>query len=98
MITWKIVDMRRRISDGIVFFIHWQANIEDSGYSSSTFGSVELLEPGEGYDIINYEDLTEEIVIGWVKGVHDVESTENYLKSNIERKKTQVNVSGIPWS
>ena len=98
MVTWKIVNMERRISDGIVFLVHWTANLEEDGYYSSTFGAVGLLAPEEGSDIINYEDLTEEIVIEWVKNVYDTESTENYLKVDIEKQKTPVNAMGTPWS
>ena len=98
MVTWKIANMERRISDGIVFLVHWTANLEETGYYSATFGAVRLLEPEEGYDIIDYEDLTEEIVIGWLKDVYDTESTENYLKADIEKQKAPVNAMGTPWS
>ena len=96
MTTWKIVNMDRHLSDGIVFTAHWTATLQDGEYSASSYGSVGFQAPED--DITEYEDLTEEIVVQWVKDALDAESIESSLEAQIERQKDPVDVSGLPWS
>jgi len=96
MTTWKIVNMDRHLSDGIVFTAHWTATLQNGEYSASSYGSVGFQTPED--DIIEYEDLTEEIVVQWVKDALDVESIESSLEVQIEKQKDPVDASGLPWS
>ena len=80
-----------------IFAAHWTAILQDGEYSASSYGSVGLQAPEEG-DIIEYEDLTEEIVIQWVKDALDVESIESSLEAQIEKQKSPIDASGLPWS
>jgi len=53
--------------ENVVFTAHWHLLAKDGEYSASTYGSVKLkLDPNHEY--IPYDQLTEEQVIGWVKG------------------------------
>jgi hypothetical protein len=47
---------------------------------------------------VAFEDLTEEIVLGWVKNAMDTESLEAGLASQIEAQKAPVTVTGMPWN
>ncbi len=96
MINWKIANMERHLEDGIVYTIHWTASLQDEGLTASSYGSVGLQAPEE--DIIPYENLTEEIVVEWIKAALEVESIETALEAQIQLQKEPVSASGIPWS
>jgi len=96
MINWKIANMERHLEDGIVYTIHWTASLQDEGLTASSYGSVGLQAPEE--DIIPYENLTEEIVVEWIKAALEVESIETALEAQIQLQREPVSASGIPWS
>jgi hypothetical protein len=99
-ITWKIDQMERQTSDGLVTTVHWRANasetVGDKEYAASSYGSVGLT---EGDTIVPFANLTEAVVIGWVKdqlGEEQVESTESGLTAQIAAQKAPVSASGLP--
>lgn len=49
-------------------------------------------------DFIPFENLTEEIVLGWVKNAMDTEALEAGLASQIEAQKAPATVTGLPWN
>jgi hypothetical protein len=99
-ITWKIEQIDRQTSDGLVTTVHWRANATETvagkEYAATSYGSVGLT---AGDTLIPFADLTEAVVIGWVKdqlGEEQVESTESNLTAQIESQKAPVSVSGFP--
>jgi len=99
-ITWKIEQMDRQTSDGLVTTVHWRANatetVGEETYTATSYGSVGLT---AGDTLIPFADLTEAVVIGWVKdqlGEEQVESTESGLTAQIAAQKAPVSVSGFP--
>jgi len=99
-ITWKIEQMDRQTSDGLVTTVHWRANatetVGEETYTATSYGSVGLT---AGDTLIPFADLTEVVVIGWVKdqlGEEQVESTESGLTAQIAAQKAPVSVSGFP--
>ena len=102
-ITWSIVNLERRIDDGIVIAVHWQAigveEFEGESYSYNINNLTAVEEPpAEGYEVVPYDDLTEEIVLNWIwnDGVYK-EEIEEQIQDNINRLKFPVIGSGIPW-
>jgi hypothetical protein len=98
--TWAIVQLERHTADGIVYTAHWTVNATTEGASAGAYGSIGLESPAEGDPIIPFEDLTEEIVIGWVKeklGEEQVEATEAALATQIAEQLTPKSASGVPW-
>ena len=65
-LIWKITDMERQLSDGYVFTVYWELSPDLIETGSVVSGSVGLEKPD---NLINYEDLTEELVVSWVKSV-----------------------------
>ena len=98
--TWSVANMEHYTSDGVVFTIHYTVNAEDGTYSSGAYGSVglEKREPG---NMIPYADLTEEIVIGWVKdhfGEEKVAEIEDALQQQLDQQHAPTTAPGLPWA
>jgi hypothetical protein len=62
-ITWKINNLERQTSDGLVTVVHWGASAVDGDYSASIV-NTQALERGDSF--VNYDTLTEQTVLGWV--------------------------------
>jgi hypothetical protein len=95
-IEWKIEQMDRQTSNGLVTTVHWRANATEDSYSATSYGSVGLT---AGQSLIPFADLTKEVVIGWVKdklGEEQVTAIEDSLTAQIESQKEPVSASGLP--
>ena len=96
MTTWKTVNMERDSATGFVNVVHWTCSDVDGDYSGSTYGSLGL----SGELVTPYEDLTEEVVIGWVKAVMGEETVaahEAAVAAQIADAKEPAVATGIPW-
>lgn len=98
--TFKIANLDRHTADGFVTVAHWTASQTDGEFTASTYGTVGFVKE-DGVNLVPYEDLTEEQVIGWVKGALSEEqlaAIDASLASNIAEQKTPKVASGTPWS
>lgn len=96
MTTWKIVSLERKSADGFVTTAHWTCSDVDGEFSGSTYGSIGF----EGELVTPYEQLTEEVVIGWVKaamGEETVAAHEAAVASQIAEAKAPAVAVGTPW-
>lgn len=105
--TWKVANLERSVADGKVGVVHYTVkavsdvenpNSEEGGfYSAGAYGSVGL----DGEVSVSFEDLTEEVVVGWVKealgGAEKVAEIEAALAGQIEQKITPSVAAGVPW-
>ena len=90
-----IINQLDRNTDGdIVTTIHWTAIQQDGEYTASVY-STQAVEAGD--TIIPFEDLTEEIVQGWLADKLDLVAIESSLDAQIELQKNPVTASGVPW-
>ena len=85
--TINALDAKVAIGDdeNVVYTVHWSliATSEDEEHTVSSIGTH-----GVEYDADNftaYEDLTEEIVIGWLEDGLDVDSIKAGLDTQIEK-------------
>ena len=88
----KLVDVYTSEIDGhekVIFNVHWRVEKEDKDYSASSYGTQSLnTENIENF--IPYDDVTSEMVEGWVKdamGEEEVSNIESNLDQQIENKK-----------
>ena len=98
-ITWHVAQMDRETADGYVYTVHYTVDAKDGTYSSGAYGSIGLERPEED-DLIPFADLTEELVIGWVKekfGAEKVEEIESALKSQLDEQRKPTKAQGLPW-
>ena len=96
-ITWKIAQLDREVVDGFVFTAHYTIDARDEDYSAGAYGSMSFERPEV---LIPYADLTEEMVVGWVKdklGEEAVTNVETQLQSQLDEQRTPTKGSGVPW-
>ena len=105
-ITWSINTLERELADGYVFTAHYSVNAvsstlnpEGNPYSQGAYGSVGLERP-EG-DLIPFDELTQEQVIGWVKeklgGDEKVAEIEKALTDRLAEVISPSKINGVPW-
>jgi hypothetical protein len=99
-ITWKINNLERQTSDGLVTVVHWGAyateasNDPEKPYTAGVY-NTQALERGDSF--VNYDTLTEETVLGWLWTKVDKETVEAALEAQIEAQKAPVISNGLPW-
>jgi hypothetical protein len=96
-VTWKIANLERETEDGFIFTVHYTVNADDGTYTSGAYGSLGLERPD---NLIPFSQLTEEVVVGWVKekfGEEKVAEIEAALQSQINEQKHPTKASGVPW-
>jgi hypothetical protein len=95
--TWHIANLERETADGFVMTAHYTVNAEDGTYSSGAYGSLGFERPDK---LIPFADLTEEMVIGWVKdafGAEKLAEIEQSLQSVLDEQRHPSKASGMPW-
>ena len=97
--TWKINTLERETSDGFVMTAHYTISAADDAYSAGAYGSIGFERPET---LIPYADLTEELVIGWVKekigGDEKVAEIEAALQAQLDEQRAPSKASGTPWT
>ena len=97
--VWKVANMERKLDDiGTVYTVHYTVTRFRDGEQAGAYGSIGLEAPEA--DGIPYPQLTEEIVIGWVKsklGDEQVASIDEALDNQITEKLTPTTSAGVPW-
>jgi hypothetical protein len=91
---WNVVQMDRLTSDGFVVTVHYTVNAVDGDYTASTYGTVGYTEEGA---FTPYSQLTEAVVVGWVKDSLGQATVEAALAAQIEAQQNPVQLSGLPW-
>lgn len=97
--VWKIAQLERETADGLVITAHYTVDAKDDVYSAGAYGSIGFERPEE--DMIPYADLTEEIVIGWVKekfGEEKVAEIEAALQKQLDEQRSPTVAQGLPWA
>lgn len=100
--AWGIAQMECAPSEAgntnVVKTIHWTVLAEDGTHAASSYGSVGLPSP-EPEAFIDYEDLSRDTVIGWVKAALNAEEIEAGLASNIdEQRNPKIVRPAAPWA
>jgi hypothetical protein len=91
---WTIQQMDRLTSDGFVVTVHYNVSAVDGEFTASTYGTVGYTEEGA---FTPYSQLTEAVVVGWVKESLGQATVEEALAAQIEAQKNPVSESGLPW-
>ena len=98
--SWNIANLERYTADGVVFTVHYTVNAEDGTYSAGAYGSLGLEAP-EPDNMISFDNLTNEIVVGWVKGKFGEEKVAEIkaaLQAQLDEKHAPSKAAGVPWS
>ena len=106
-VTWDIKEIKANDSGGITYVLYfaWDEEVTGEGLNSRSYHGyydafVEYTpdETAEGYT--NFNDLTKEQVIGWVKetlGSDMVDTIESAIATQIEDKKQLQGPMDFPW-
>jgi len=97
--TWKIAQLERETADGYVFTAHYTVDANDETYNAGAYGSIGLERP-EG-DLIPFDSLTEEMVVGWLKDkltAEKVDEIEAALQAQLDEKHAPSKAAGVPWA
>lgn len=102
--TWKIAQLKRNPSNGLVFEVTFIMNFELENETDRHVGSVTLEGDPTSETFVPYEELTELIVLDWVKEeltqskITEIESSmESRLQEIIEKKTNPEFLTGTPW-
>jgi hypothetical protein len=99
---WTIQQLERKSDNDFVVNVHWKYSFaetpKDGGvqYYAETYGVISYTQ-SDNSKLIPYKDLTEQIVIGWVKESIDVQAIEKNLLDQIEAQKNPPILQGLPW-
>jgi len=97
--TWEIAQLERETADGYVYTAHYTVDANDGTYSAGAYGSIGLERP-EG-EMIPFSELTEELVVGWVKdklGAEAVANVETALQAQLDEQRAPSKAQGLPWA
>ena len=104
--TWQVNTLERELADGYVNKAIFIVDGEDGTYKFRATGSVDLPKPDT---LVPYADLTEEVVLGWVKAklnenkdedgntIDQVANIEAAVENAVNIQKTPTHGSGVPW-
>lgn len=84
-------------TDGGVIVAHWRVSKTSGDFTASAYGTVFFTPNPESEDFVNYSDLTEETVIGWVQEELDTDSIEFRLDADLEEQAKPSVIVGVPW-
>ena len=91
---WNVVQMDRKTSDGFVTTVHYTVSAVDGDFTASTYGTVGYTEEGS---FTPYNQLTKDVVVGWVQTSLGKDTVEAALTAQIDAQKNPVQESGLPW-
>ena len=94
--TFHVANLDRNTADGKVTTIHYTVDATDGTYSAGAYGSIGV----DGDLVTPYKDLTEAVVIGWVKdqlGADKVTEIEAALEAQLEEQRAPKVAAGVPW-
>jgi len=104
--TWSVNTLERELADGYVNKVIFRVDGEDGTYKFRATGSVDLPKPDT---LVPYADLTEEVVLGWVKAklnenkdedgntIDQVANIEAAVENGVNIQKTPTHGTGKPW-
>lgn len=85
--TWKVDSIDKQTEDDLIVNVQWRLEATGQGKPTDLYGFVSL-ERGDSF--IPYDELTEDIVIGWVKDKFGEQHVAN-LEEAVENQFNQLN-------
>lgn len=100
-LTWAVNNMTRALNDGYVIKVHWSCTASAPGVQGAFYGGQDTYQnnpdqPG----FIPYDQLTQEIVLGWVYAdLGDQKAEiETTLTAKVEKQLNPTTANGVPWN
>jgi len=107
-VTWTVVQLERNASDDGVIVAHWRASDSEKvgtgddavNHYGSSYGTTGFTPDVDADDFVAFDDITEEMAVGWVKesmGEEQVTSIEESIANQIAESKAPSVVAEVPW-
>jgi hypothetical protein len=106
-VVWTVVQLERNSSDDGVIVAHWRASDSEQvgtgddavSHYGSSYGTCSFTPDAESDDFVAFDDITEEMAVGWVKDcaqitVSDIEAS---IANQIAESKAPSVVAEVPW-
>ena len=106
-VVWTVVQLERNSSDDGVIVAHWRASDSEEvgtgddavSHYGSSYGTCSFTPDADSDDFVAFEDITEEMAVGWVKNcpqitVADIEAS---IANQIAESKAPSVVAEVPW-
>ena len=103
MAEWSVILLEHNSDSGGVIIAHWECvdseTVGEETYSARAIGTCSFLPDPSADDFIPYNDLTEDVVLGWCwsEDVNKV-AVEAGLTLKIEEQKAPTIEKGLPWT
>ena len=96
--TWKIIYLQyTNDNDKGVIKARWTCEAIDETIRFLDGGIAEFTPDPSSPDYVLYEDITEEMALGWVWAEVGKDTVEADLQSKIDEAKNPTTVKGKPW-
>lgn len=104
-ITWKIANLTRDKTTGLVSEISYLVLFESGGQTVHHFETLAIQGSENDSGFIEFENLTEDLILSWVHnllGVDRISEIEQKSKSLLEERilhnEQSATLEGIPWA
>jgi len=94
--TWKINQLERSTADDYVLVVHYGVDAVDGEFSKGAYGTISF-DPETMPASVDFDSLTEEVVLGWVFTKVEQDVVEAQLEAIIADMKEPKVVAGMPW-
>ena len=96
-INWQVQNMARDLSNGFVITVAWGCTASQDSASAFYGGTTVYTQESDSF--IPYDQLTEEIVLGWVyEALGDQKAEiEATLTAKVEKQLNPTTANGMPW-
>tara|TARA_Y100000385_G_C13045726_1_gene617386 strand:- start:591 stop:887 length:297 start_codon:yes stop_codon:yes gene_type:complete len=94
---WNIGNLTRHSSDGLVYNVEYTYETWASSSAASLGGTVTITGSPSDPNYIPFEDLTQDIVLGWITGSFDIPAMQVELSSSLSELLTSQSIAGTPW-
>jgi hypothetical protein len=102
--NFKIANMKRTPVDGVVIDVTFIINFSLESITDRHVGSIKLVGDPSSPDFVAFNELTEELVIEWVKDELGADklteiliTMENRLQAKLDKKNNPEFIVGTPW-
>lgn len=98
---WKIYDLKRTTADGVVTTVTYGCESELENISSRKVGDLILEGSTSDANFVPFEELTQDVVLGWVISLVDTGSIELLNSASIAEQviiqSAITEIQGTPW-
>ena len=102
--NWQIAEIKRTPDTGLVIEVLYIMNFELEDKGDRHVGSITLTGDPTAPDFVPFENLTQEIVLGWVQAelgetkINEITtSAQTRLQERIDRENNPEFLTGMPW-